>query len=137
MDVWRERSLRATIVFLVASALLIGPSLVGLKGSLPLFVGFVALAIGAGLARKRLADLPTVVGHELGTYGQDLWIAPVIALGIVLAIVPSASPAELQALGGAAGLVGMLNYFLRPIYLGIARILRRFVGDESPQGSAR
>lgn len=136
MDVWRERSLRATIVFLVASALLIGPSLAGIGGTLPLYVGFVALGVGGRLARTRLAALPTVVGHDLGTYGQDLWIAPLLALGIVLAIVPSASSAELQALGGVAGLVGMLNYFLRPIYLAIARIFLRFVGDESPQGSA-
>lgn len=137
MDVWRERSLRATMVLLVASALLIGPSLADIGASLPLFVGFVGLAAGGGLARNHLAELPTVLGHDLGTYGQDLWIAPVLALGIVLATVPAASPVELQALGGAAGLVGMLNYFLRPVYLGIARILRRLVGDESPQGSAR
>lgn len=137
MDDWRERSLRATIALLVTSALLIGPSLAGVGGSVPLFVGLVVLAALAGVARNHLSELPRVLGHDLGTFGQDLWIAPVVAVLLVLAVAPSAAPQELQALGGVAGLVGMLNYFLRPVYLGIARILLRIVADDSPRRSTR
>ena len=41
--------------------------------------------------------------------------AVLAALPVVLE--PTASAEELQALGGIVGLVGMVNYFLRPVYL--------------------
>lgn len=131
MDVWRERSLRATIVLIAVSVYLIGPSLVAIGASLPLYIGLIALGIAFGLARSWLADLPTVIGHDLGTYGQDAWLGPFLAVVLIFVVAPSASPAELQTLGGLAGLVGMVNYFVRPLYFGLIGLVRSRVGGSN------
>ena len=122
MDDWRLRSRRATYVLLVASFLLIGPGLAGAGPTILLAAGFVALAAGLWLLRDRLRTLPTVVGYDLGWYARDSYLAAAVALPIVLLSLGGPA-AELQAFGGLVGLVGMVNYFLRPLYLLVAGVL--------------
>lgn len=126
MDAWRYRSQRVTYILLVASFLLIGPGLVGFGATIPLAAGLAVLAGGLWTVRDRLRTLPSVVGYDLGWYARDSWLA---AAGAILVVLGSlgAPTAELQALGGVVGLVGMVNYFLRPLYLLVARVLVRLV----------
>jgi hypothetical protein len=124
MDVWAERSLRLTGVCLVASALLILPAVAGIGPSAVLAVVLALLGLGALAVREQLASLPTTIGYDLGRYGQDLWLAGLLAALVVVAG-PATAPAELQALGGIIGIVGMANYFLRPILLTLRSIVRR------------
>jgi len=125
---WYEEAFRATVVLLAASVVVIAPGAVGLGGS-PLFVvGALVLAGGLYAARDRLDDAPEVFGHDLGAYGRALWLAPVVA-AVVFAVGLDTTPGELRALGGIVGLVGMANYFLRPVYLGLRFLYRAFFGS--------
>lgn len=131
MEAWREQSLRVTVVLLMASALLIIPSLVLSEVSLLFLGGLLVLGVVFGLLRPLLSDLPAVLEHDLGTYGQDLWQAPLLAILFVLAVEPSASASELQAIGGITGLLGMVNYFLRPIYLWLFAYVHRHISEQA------
>lgn len=122
MDDWRLRSRRVTYVLLVASFLLIGPGLAGVDPTIPLAGGFAALVAGLWLLRHRLRTLPTVVGYDLGWYARDSYLAAAVPVPIVLLRLGGPA-AELQAFGGFVGLVGMVNYFLRPLYLLVAGTL--------------
>lgn len=130
MDIWRERTLAFTFVMLAASVALIVPGFFGLDGSGEVLG--VLLAIGALLAavRPAIADLPPVMGHEIGVYLRELWLGPVIGVAMVPLLAPGASAGELQSIGGLAGLIGMVNYFLRPLYFFVYDLVRRFVPDE-------
>lgn len=124
MERWRSRSRRATIVLLVTSAVLIGPALSGAGATVPLAGLLVALAAGLFAVRDSLGELPMVIGYDLGEYARDGWIGPLLGAGVVLGTL--GSPAvELQAYGGLLGLLGMVNYFFRPLYLTIISSLRR------------
>lgn len=123
MTRWPARLLRLTIVCLATSAALIGPGVAGLGPSLPLAGALFALGAGLFALRDRLATLPTVVTYDLGEYGQDLWLAAVLG-GLVVLLAPAESAVELLTLGGVVGLLGMANYFLRPVFMvliGLAR----------------
>jgi hypothetical protein len=50
---------------------------------------------------------------------------------------PSATPAEVQALGGLLGLVGMANYFLRPLYLFAYDLLETLRGGTRKRANGR
>lgn len=132
MNVWRERTFRASIVLLVTSAVLIGTGAVGLDANVYFLFGLVVLAGVLAAVGTVLTDLPTVFGYDLGTYASDLWLAPLVAIAFLLVIEPTANPAELRAIGGIAGLIGMANYFVRPLYHYIARHLRNLL--ETVQG---
>jgi hypothetical protein len=129
MDVWRERTLALTYVLLAASVALIGPSLAGLGGSGPVLA--VLLAAGALLAsvRPAIADLDPVMGYDVGAYVKELWLGPVVAVAMVVVLAPGASAGELQSVGGLAGFVGMVNYFLRPLYFFLVDLVGRYVPD--------
>ena len=116
MDHWRRRSRRFTWVLLFASATLIFPALLESGATLPLAAVLASLAGALWILREQLATLPTVVGYDLGLYGRDCWIGAAVGSAVTLAFL-GASADELQALGGLTGLVGMVNYFLRPLYL--------------------
>ena len=127
---WSAETMRATVVLVVASVLLVGIGAGGGGGS-PALVA-VLLVAGTGLfaARSQFADLPVVVGHDLGFYGEAAWLAPVAAAGATL-LAMGATAAELQAVGGLVGLAGMANYFLRPAYhtaLRLGRYVARVAG---------
>ncbi|MEF8936522.1 MAG: hypothetical protein V5A32_01095 [Halovenus sp.] len=130
MDHWRRRSRRFTWVLLFASATLILPALLGSGATVPLAAALASFAGALGLLRERLATLPTVVGYDLGLYGRDCWIGAAVGSAITLAFL-GASSGELRALGGLAGLVGMVNYFLRPLYLYVATLLSRSFRSEN------
>jgi hypothetical protein len=115
---WSVRLLRFTVVCLATSATLIAPGVAGLAPSLPLAGALFALGAACAAVRDDLSSLPTAVGYDLGRYGQDLWLAGVLG-GLVVLLGPGESAVELLTLGGLVGLVGMANYFLRPIFVTI------------------
>lgn len=123
MTRWSVRLLRLTIVCLATSATLILPGIAGLDPSLPLAGALFVLGAACVAVRDRLTDLPTVVGYDLGRYGQDLWLAGVLG-GLVVLLGPAESAVELLTLGGVVGLLGMANYFLRPVFVTILDVLR-------------
>lgn len=131
----RDLSHRATLVLLVASAGLIVPGLAGFGASLPLAAALLAVAAGFVALRERFAELPHVIGYDLGRYGRDLYLGPGVAVAVVLLDL-GGTPAELQALGGVVGLAGMANYFVRPLYLFVVFRARKLLGaDERRHGS--
>lgn len=122
--------MRATVVLVVASLVLILPGLAGFGASLTLTLVLGAVSLAALSLRDVLADLPDVATHDLGRYASDLWLAPLVAV-LAIAAFPNASPTELQALGGMAGFIGMVNYFVRPLYLLGYSFLRSLVARPS------
>jgi hypothetical protein len=120
---WTYRLLRLTIVCLATSATLIVPGVAGFEPSLGLAGALFALGAACVAVRNRLAALPTVVGYDLGRYGQDLWLAGVLG-GLVVLFGPAESAVELLSLGGVVGLLGMANYFLRPLFVTIIGFAR-------------
>ena len=105
---------RLTAVLVTGAFCLIGAGATGLDGSLPLFLVLVALAAALYLAGPPLADTPLARLDRPGAL-EDLWAGPAVAAAVVLPFL-GASPGEVRALGGLLGLVGMVNYFLRPVY---------------------
>jgi hypothetical protein len=114
MDLAAE-TMRVTAVLVAASVLLVGLGTARLGGTPVLAVVLLGVAAGLFAVRDGLAELPVVVGHDLGFYGEAAWLAPVAAAGATL-LATGATAAELQAVGGLVGLTGMVNYFLRPVY---------------------
>lgn len=127
---WQEWTLRLTVVLVVTSFVLLLPGLSGIGASPTLAIALGGLSLAVFSLRDTLHDLPTVAEHDLGLYGRDLWLAPLLAIGAIV-FFPGASPAELQSLGGIAGFAGMVNYFLRPIYLLGYSTLRSLVTSPS------
>lgn len=124
---WYDETFRATVVLVVASAVLAVPGFAGIGASVPLFFGYGVLAGFLFLGRDRLAAWPTVLEHDVGGYGAVLWLGPAVAALVCLGALGS-TPGELQALGGVVGLVGMANYFLRPVYRAGIGLVRRVRG---------
>lgn len=112
---WRAGVVRTTFVLLAASLVLVGAGLGGIGSSLPLVGAVLVLAFVLFALRSRVPDGPTIFDRELGAYGRVVWVGPAVAAAVCLPFL-GATPAELQALGGGVGLVGMANYFLRPVY---------------------
>ncbi len=126
MDV-SERAVRATFVLLVASAGLLGAGLAGTTASLTLAAALLGVGGALFALRDRLDAGPAVAGRDPGAYGRLLWVGPVVAAAVCLAFL-GATPAELQSLGGLVGLVGMANYFLRPVYRAGSIVVERVTG---------
>ncbi len=128
MDVdWRTGVVRTTFVLVVASLVLVGAGLAGLGSSLVLALTALGLAVALFVLRTQVPDGPTVFDSELGDYGRVAWAGPAVATVVCLAFL-GATPAELQTLGGLVGLVGMANYFLRPVYSAGSMLLGRVTG---------
>jgi len=107
--------MQVTVLCLVAAGILLALGVAGVPGSLPLVA--LLLALGAGLYYTRPdGDAGQVLGIDLDGLLSALWLAPVLA-ALPVVLEPAASAEELQALGGIVGLAGMVNYFLRPVYL--------------------
>lgn len=126
-----ERALDAavaefTVLLLVAAFALIGASLLGLGGSLPLAIAMALATVGLFAVRHPLATLAEDY-YLLARTLEDGWIGTTAATLTVL-VALGATPGELQSLGGLIGLVGMLNYFLRPVYRILFRVGRRVRG---------
>lgn len=131
MELLRALTLRATFVLLTASVALILPSLAGIGASGPAFAVLLAAAAVLAAVRPHIAALPPVVGYDIGNPLKDIWLGPVVGVAMVLIIAPGASAGELQAIGGIAGFLGMVNYFVRPLYLYLYHLLHRFVARDS------
>ncbi len=123
------RTQRLTVVLLAASLVLGLPGVVGVGPSLGLAVILAVLAGVLLSVRNRLVSSGRTAGIDLGRYAQDLWVGPAIGVAIVL-LLPGATPGELQAVGGVCGLLGMANYFLRPVYasaIALGRYVQRAI----------
>jgi hypothetical protein len=112
----RHGTMRVTALLLVAAALTIGLGVADISASLPIVVGLLVLAAVLYAARPDENRLDPVAGVDVGGIVQSLWLAPLIA-ALPLLVRLSATPGEIQAIGGLLGLAGMANYFLRPVYL--------------------
>jgi len=127
MEMAIERAtMQVTAICLVASAMVLALGLAGATGSLVLVGLFLALSAGLYYSRPP-SSVGTVYGLDVDALFETLWLAPAVAAVPVL-VELGASPGEMQALGGLLGLVGMANYFLRPVYLlgyGLAASLTR------------
>jgi hypothetical protein len=110
-----ERSAQATGTLLVASGGLIAPAAAGLGSSLPLAAALFAVALLLYAGREDFAALGRVAGYHVGPVLRVAWVGAVLAALVVIAA-RGASPGELLAYGGLFGLLGMVNYFLRPVY---------------------
>lgn len=112
---WYEETLRLSVVLVGTSVVLILPGVYGFGGSVALVGLLVGLGVGLLVVRRRLRTGLDRVGHRWGYYAEVLWLSPFVG-GAIVGLFLTATPGELQALGGVAGLVGMGNYFFRPIY---------------------
>lgn len=115
MDRWREATVtRVTVICLAGGFALIGLGTAGLASS-PLVVALLLVASGALYALGRGLEGSAVERVDRHRMHADLWIGPLVGAVVALGWL-HATPGELQALGGLVGLVGMANYFLRPVY---------------------
>ncbi|MFY4811238.1 hypothetical protein ACOJIV_00805 [Haloarcula sp. AONF1] len=112
----RHGTMQVTVLLLVAAALAIGFGVAGVGASLPIVVGLLVLAAVLFVARPDEDRFGPVAGVDMDGIVQSLWLAPLIT-ALPLLVRLSATPGEMQAIGGLLGLVGMANYFLRPVYL--------------------
>jgi len=107
--------MQVTMLCLVAAGILLALGVAGIPASPALLLFLLALSAGLYYTRPD-ASVGQVLGIDVDGLLSTLWLAPALA-AVTIVFEPSASAAELQALGGLVGLVGMLNYFLRPVYL--------------------
>ncbi len=107
--------MQVTVLCLVAAGILLALGAAGVPASVPLLGLLLALSAGLYYTRPD-ADGGRVLGIDVDSLLSTLWLAPALAALPVL-LEPAASAEELRALGGVVGLAGMLNYFLRPVYL--------------------
>lgn len=118
-------SVQVTPACLAASLTLIGPGVADIGASPILALLLVTVATILFVARDTIGGvtgrLPPVVAAAL----RVIWLGPVLGAAVVL-VAGSAAPGELQAYGGLIGLLGMLNYFLRPVY-GLVYAAGRYV----------
>lgn len=113
----RRVTTETTMALLVAGFVLIGAGRAGLSAEAPLVGALVVATTGAYLLRTAAPDPGVYAGHDVGQYLRDGWVALGVATVVALFLF-GATPGELQTLGGLLGLGGMVNYFLRPAYVG-------------------
>ncbi|AUG46047.1 hypothetical protein BVU17_00330 [Haloarcula taiwanensis] len=112
----RHGTMQVTVLLLVAAALAIGFGVAGIGASLPIVVGLLVLTAVLFVARPDADRFGPVAGVDVGGIARSLWLAPLVT-ALALLVRLSATPGEVQAIGGLLGLAGMANYFLRPVYL--------------------
>lgn len=119
----RSGTIQVTALFLVASGLLLALGLADISSSLPVVVFLLLLAGGLVLTRPGEGEVGRVRNVDLGALLGHLWAAPALA-ALPLLLELGATPEEVVALGGILGLLGMANYFLRPVYLLVYGVVR-------------
>lgn len=120
--------MRGTVVLLAAGLLLVAAGTAGVTGSLALVGALVLVGVGLFLVSERVGAVaaPDATALDPRVIAADVWLGPFLAAAVA-GFYLGASAGEVQALGGLVGLVGMLNYFLRPFYHllhGLARRVR-------------
>lgn len=123
-----------TVILLLAGSSLIAGGVAGLGADLPLLVGLSVGAVATFALRWQVPDLGYVAGHEPSQYLRDVWVGFTIAVGLLLAVL-GATPGELQTVGGLVGLVGMANYFLRPVYFAVYSVVATVTDVGRPENS--
>lgn len=108
-------TMQVTVLCLIASGTLLALGAAGVPASLALVAFLLVLSAGLYYTRPD-TDGGRLLGIDIGRLLATLWLAPALS-ALAVVVEPTASPAELLALGGLVGLAGMLNYFLRPVYL--------------------
>ena len=124
----RSGTIQLTALFLVASGLLLALGLAGISSSLLIAAFLFALAVGLALTRPDEGSVGRIRNVDLDALLRSLWIAPALS-AVTLLFELGATPEEVVALGGILGLLGMANYFLRPIYLLAYGIIRSLTAD--------
>lgn len=115
--------MRATLVLLIGGFCLIGAGAAGLAASPLLAAGFLALTLLLWGVATSIESSP-VGRYDPARFLADVPLGPAVAFVVTLAWL-DASAGELQTLGGVVGLLGMANYFLRPVYFVAVRLARR------------
>jgi hypothetical protein len=128
MERWRdEPEVRLSLALLAGAAVLVALGSAGVGGSVALVVGLAALTVLASVAGDELLDTAWRRVDPHG-YVADLWVGFLVA-GVAVVLFLDATPGEVQALGGLVGLVGMANYFLRPVYRILFALGQRIAGS--------
>lgn len=131
MTALRTRAMQVTVLCLVGGGLLLVLGLAGVPGSMVLGGLFVLLS-GGLYATRPSGLIDPIAGIDVDSIVRALWLGPILA-AVALVLEPGATPAEMQALGGLVGLLGMANYFLRPVYI----FFSGFVEPETPEPPQR
>lgn len=111
-----------TATALVAAGVLLAPAFAGVGASLALAVVTFGVTVLAFLAREELGALAPVPWLRL--HFEAIW-AGAAAATLVFVAFAGATPAELQTLGAVVGLLGLLNYLLRPVYFTLGSVFAR------------
>jgi hypothetical protein len=117
-----ELSLAASVHLFVAGSILIGLGAAGIGASLLVLLALLAVAVVLARGRDQLPGFGHRRGLDTDRLVRDSWIAVILA-ATTAGIALGASPDELMALGGILGLVGVGNYFLRPVYVLVGSLL--------------
>lgn len=125
----RRLARRATGVCIVASVFLLAPAVAGEGASVLLTVALAGGGLLCVSVRSRLKELPTIGGFQLAHYAQDIWLSVFLAAAL-LVVFPDATAGELQTLGGVTGFIGMVNYFVTPVYLFVYSQVARLGGRQ-------
>ncbi|MBX0295668.1 hypothetical protein [Haloarcula nitratireducens] len=134
----RSGTMQVTMLLLVAGFMLLALGLAGAPSSIQLAIVLCGLGAALYVTRPGEGEVGYVAGIDVDSLLSALWLAPIIA-AVPLVFEVGATGEEVQALGGMLGLIGMANYFLRPVYLllyGLVRSVRGGRGGEQ-QGMER
>lgn len=119
--------LQVTATLLGTGFLLVGLGAAGVASGLALVVAGAAATAGLYALVERLP--PGRLGPVDSYLDRTVPVAITTLATVIAAVWAGASPGELQTLGGVVGLLGMANYFLRPVYHLLADVVAWATGN--------